>query len=133
MAAKTAQPAAPATPAAPAALPADWYKKLVPHFGAEVLSKGAGRTATPSVFLDAAARSLAESSIDLSHSWVAFQAVSTVYVQQLVNEWTKAARALKCGLSKHVTEHANGTVDVAFRCQAKRDKAPNKPKESATA
>jgi hypothetical protein len=113
--------------AKPAELPADWHKNLTPKFGVTVLST-AGRSSVPSVFLDAATKSLAASATDLSTAWVAFENVPKLYSQQLTNEWTKAARSLKCGIAKHVTEHANGTVTVAYRCQPKRDKKPNAPK-----
>lgn len=130
MAAKTTAPA----PAPAAATPAP---RTFPQAvrGATVLSSSRGRSGTPSVFLADAIWSLEQSkSTDAevaAKAWVAFQNVTTTAKQELINEWSKAARALKCGLSKHVVEHADKTVDVLFRCQAKRDLTPEQIAERA--
>jgi hypothetical protein len=104
------------------------------HRGAKVELPSRGRAATPSVYLADAEWSLAESIANrFETAWVAFQNVNDGTKQSLVNEWTKAARQLDCGLSKHVSEHPNGTVDVAFRCQPKRPKAANGTKTETAA
>lgn len=92
--------------------------------GAEIAESARGRAATPSIYLTDAEWSLKETAKgNFKTAWVAFKDIPSGMVQQMVNEWTKASRQLDCGLSKHVSEHANGKTDVAFRCQAKKPRA----------
>lgn len=102
------------------------------HRGAKVELGNRGRQSTPSVYLPDAEWSLAESRNGrIETAWVAFQNISKTNRQAVINEWTKAARQLQCGLSKHESEHPNGDVDLAFRCQEKRPKTANSSTEKA--
>ena len=93
-----------------------------PRHGVEIVDSGAGRPVRPSLVIEDAKKSLAESAKNISKAWCAYENVTSVQAQPLIREWVKASRQLGCGLSRRQDEHANGTTTLAFRCQAKRER-----------